>query len=304
MSDRILDFADEPARLSMRMEQLVIERPDKPDVTVPFADIAVLIISHRQVSLTQSVLATLAAKGGVLIAGDERHLPVGMYLPLVGNTTQAERFAAQAAASLPTQKRIWQDVIQAKIRMQGRLLEQLHDNDVGLLELARQVRSGDPDNLEGRAAQRYWPELFKSRFFRRDTEADDQNRFLNYGYAIIRAIVARAICSAGLHPCLGVHHHNRYDPYCLADDLMEPFRPLVDYNVVKLLEKLEPESPMNKEVKAHIIGFLLGRFSDVRQEEARTLFDWSTKMAASVADVFLGTREDALIPELVSLPNA
>ena len=299
MSDRILDFADEPARLSMRLEQLVIERPDKPEVTVPFADIAVLIISHRQVSLTQSVLATLAVKGGTLVVGDERHLPVGLYLPLVGHTTQAERFAAQASASLPTQKRLWQDVVQSKIRAQGRVLAMVHGSDAGLGELARLVRSGDPDNVEGRAAQRYWPELFKSRFFRRDPEAEDQNRFLNYGYAIARAIVARAICGSGLHPSLGIHHHNRYDAHCLADDLMEPFRPLVDYAVVQLLKKVEAETPMNKEVKAHVIGYLLGRFQDAPTGESRSLFDWSTRMTASVADVFLGKREDAMVPELV-----
>ena len=148
-----------------------------------------------------------------------------MLLPLVGHHLQARRFVAQAAASVPTKKRLWRQIVRAKIELQAHTLETLHGDSAGVRPLMRLVRSGDPENVEARAARAYWPLLFADDDFRRDHERGDQNRLLNYGYTVLRAIVARAICAAGLHPALGLHHHNQYSAFCLADDLMEPFRP-------------------------------------------------------------------------------
>ncbi|RKY25026.1 MAG: type II CRISPR-associated endonuclease Cas1, partial [Planctomycetota bacterium] len=226
MTERVLDLSEEPARLRVRYGQLVIRRSGMPDAAVPLVDLAVLVASNPQVSYTNAVLAGLAEAGGTFITCDRKHQPAGMLLPLRSHSLQAERFARQASASQPTRKRLWRQIVRAKIRAQSNLLKKLYGNDRGLSALISRVKSGDPQNLEAQASRRYWPALFADKSFRRDPDREDQNRFLNYGYAIIRAIVARAICAAGLHPSLGLHHHNRYNAFCLADDLLEPLRPI------------------------------------------------------------------------------
>ncbi|HJT36296.1 MAG TPA: type II CRISPR-associated endonuclease Cas1, partial [Pirellulales bacterium] len=204
------------------------------ECSVPLTEIAVLIAAHPQVTFTQAVLGGLAAAGGIFIVCDERWLPAGMLLPLRGHHLQARRFQAQAAVAAPVKKRLWQQIVRAKIETQAQALETLHGDSAGLRPLVPLVRSGDPENIEARAARIYWPLLFADESFRRQWEAGDQNRLLNYGYAVLRAIVARALCAAGLHPTLGLHHHNQYSAFCLADDLMEPFRPVVDIVVARL----------------------------------------------------------------------
>jgi CRISP-associated protein Cas1 len=265
---------------------------------VPLADVAVLITSHPQISFTHAVLAGLAAAGGIFIACNEKHLPAAMLLPLETHSTQAERFAKQAAAPLPVRKQIWKQIVQAKLRAQGRLLEERTGKDWGVIPMAARVRSGDPDNLEGRAARIYWKALFGEQDFRRDPEGEGLNPLLNYGYAVVRAIVARAICAAGLHPSLGVHHHNRYDAFCLADDLMEPFRPLVDRVVARLADTgrsgaLQPGSiSLDRDSKRAILEALLGRFT--AEGESRTLFDWASRAASSLAAAIVEENADKL----------
>ena len=295
MTERILDFSEEAVFLHVRYDQLVIERDDKPETTVPLEEIAALCVSNPQVRFSHAVLSGLAAKGGVFVVCNEKHLPIGMMLPLTGHTTQTERFSQQAGASIPTCKRLWQQLVKAKISAQGRALQELRGKDEGLFALASRVKSGDSENLEAQASRRYWSALFGDSF-RRDREAEDQNRHLNYGYAILRAIVARAICAAGLHPSLGVHHHNRYDSFCLADDLMEPFRPLVDKAVAKWIETHDPKASFDRETKAAILSALTGRFD--LEGESRTLFDVSSRLASSLALVFAGERQDLILPEL------
>ncbi len=294
--DRILDFSEEPASLSMRIGLLVIERKDKPELTIPFSDIAVIMTSHPQVHYSNAVLASLAQAGGAFIVCNEKYLPVGMLLPLVGHSTQAERFAAQANASLPACKQMWKQVIKAKVKAQGMLLKELHGKDMGLVAMAQKVRSGDPDNIEGQASRRYWPAIFGDKSFKRKREADDQNRFLNYGYTVLRAIVARAICAAGLHPSLGIHHHNRYDAFCLADDLMEPFRPIVDRAVVNYVNEKGKDAAMDKDAKAALISALTARFE--LDGDQRTLFDILSRTASSLAGVFEGERTELVLPEI------
>lgn len=315
MTDRILDISDRPARLTARGGLLVIDfgnpwdaaRPardpesglrarDTQSHTIPFADIAVLVTSHPQISFTQAVLANLAAAGGMFIVSDEKHLPAAMLLPLSTHSTQTERFARQAAVSLPTRKRAWQQIAQAKIRAQGRLLKEITGHDGGLGDMAVKVRSGDPDNLEAQAARLYWQALFGEDGFRRDPEGEGVNPHLNYGYAVLRAIVARALCAAGLHPSLGVHHHNRYDTFCLADDLMEPFRPLVDRVVAKLRRDalppaLPPDLQLDQNSRKAILTGLLIRYA--AEGEARTLFDWASRSAASLV-AMIEERDDKL----------
>ena len=323
MTERILDVSDRPAHLSVRNSLLVLrfasvasvcppaaETGDediaatesewrhrgapKDETTIPLSDIAALIVSHPQVSYTHAVLAGLAAAGATFIACDEKHLPAAMLLPLVTHSTQTERFAAQAQLSLPTRKRIWQEIVRAKLLAQARLLEERTGRDWGLGALALRVRSGDAGNLESQAARIYWRALFGD--FRRDPEGEGVNSCLNYGYAIVRAIVARALCGAGLHPSFGVHHHNRYDAFCLADDLMEPFRPLVDRVVARLRDERGPEVSLDKESKRAILEEVLARY--MAEGESRTTFDWASRAAASLAAIMEDRVEKLNLPEL------
>jgi CRISPR-associated protein Cas1 len=296
MTDRLIDISEGPARLKIRNELLVIEREGCDDYTVPLPELGVLVVSNPQVSYTQAVLSGIAAAGGAFVACDEKHTPVGMLLPLKAHFVQAERFGKQIEASLPTCKRLWQQLIEAKILAQGRLLKEFRGADEGLALMAEKVRSGDPDNIEGLASRRYWPALFNDRKFRRNRDAPDQNRHLNYGYAILRAIISRGICAAGLHPSIGLHHHNRYDAFRLASDLMEPFRPIVDKAVVKWIESHDPLATIDSQTKAALLAPLTGRFEI--EGESRTLFDIASRTAASLAGVFMGKEKSLSLPEI------
>ena len=294
MINRILDFSEAPARLRVRYAQLVVIRKELPEVSVPLADLAVVLVAHPQVTFTQAVLSGLAAAGGVFVTCNGQNLPVGMMLPLVAHHTQTERFAAQARATLPIRKRLWRQIVRAKIKAQAALLIELRGADFGLLPLVARVQSGDPANVEARAARRYWPYVFSDLDFRRHRENEDQNILLNYGYAVLRAIVARAVCAAGLHPSLGIHHHNRYDAYCLADDLMEPYRPTVDRAVAEYMSTHDEPYRLEAAAKQHIIADLTGRYEVDGQQ--RTLFDTAARMASSLADVFLGNAKALELP--------
>src|SRR5487761_636672 len=257
MTDRVLDLSDRPASLSVRNSLLWIRFGQEEPITIPLSDLAVVIVSHPQVSYTHAVLSGLAQAGAMFVTCDEKHLPVSMLLPLVTHSLQTERFAAQAGLALPVRKRIWQQIARAKIQAQARVLKERTGEESGLRALASQVRSGDPANLEARAARVYWQKIFGEIEFRRDREQDGLNACLNYGYAVLRAMVARAICGAGLHPSLSLHHHNRYDAFCLADDLMEPFRPVVDRVVALLRDERGPDVPLDRDAKKRILETLL-----------------------------------------------
>lgn len=296
MTDRILDISEASATLHVRYSQLVIEPESGPEVTTPLSELAVLVISHPRVLMTQSVISGMAESGGSVVICDGKHLPVAMMLPLQAHTTQAERFARQALAPLPLRKRIWQQIVRAKISAQGRLLRELHGDHAGLLAIPERVRSGDASNLESQASRRYWPLLFQNPKFRRGGPGPDQNAHLNYGYAVLRATVARALCGAGLHPSFGVQHHNRYNPFCLADDLMEPFRPLVDRAVYYWVQDHDPGEPLDKEAKAWLLEPILRRYAC--EGESRTLFDLLARSAASLARAFLEKRCELYLPEI------
>lgn len=294
MTERILDFSSEGARLSVQNGLLLVERHKQPKVTVPFEEVAVLIGAHRELLFTQAVFSRLAENGGIFVACDGRGLPVGLMLPLAGHHMQTARFAAQAQASKAAQKRQWQGIVRAKILAQGALLNKRYANDRGLTAMAARVQSGDPVNLEGQAARRYWGGLFADDpKFRRDRDLPGRNALLNYGYAVLRGIAARAICGAGLHPSFGLHHHNRYDAYALAADLMEPFRPIVDEAVARITEN-NPFQDLDPPTKRHLLSALLEPVSF--QKEQRSLFDALARMAASLAQVYMGERRDMLLP--------
>ncbi|MGC8846516.1 MAG: type II CRISPR-associated endonuclease Cas1 [Candidatus Hydrogenedens sp.] len=297
MTEHIIDLSEEGGRLNIDLERLAITQGEK-EFFIPLAEVSVVIVSHPAVTLTQPVLSGLMKYGAVFITCDEKRMPIGMMYPLVGHHLQMEKLKYQIEASLPIRKRAWQQIIKSKIQAQGKLLLELHGDDKGLIPLAERVQSGDPDNVEGLASRKYWNFLFPAEFeFHRNPEAGGINALLNYGYAILRGITARAIVSAGLNPSIGIHHHNRYNPFCLADDLMEPYRPIVDFAVVKFMRGKDAFVELNKEAKQFLIQNLMKKYK--MNDEERNLFDITFRTAVSLAQMFEGKRKTLILPEIV-----
>lgn len=236
-----------PCHLSLKLGQMLVRSKlfeGDAGNTVPIEDMGMLLMEHEQVTVTQGLLAKLLEHNVAVVHCNGQHHPAGMLLNFQGNSTQTETFIAQAEASKPLKKQLWQQVVKAKITNQAAVLEAMGQDGGRLYKLAQEVRSGDPDNREGTAAVYYWPRLFKGQpDFLRDREGHYPNNLLNYGYAILRATVARALAGSGLHPTLGLFHRNRYNAFCLADDMMEPYRPLVD-QVVAGKERIESRSQL------------------------------------------------------------
>jgi len=258
MTDRIIEIAETAAFLSLENNLLKIRIPEKDPVMVPVKEIQCLILANPAVTVSGAALSALADVACMVVVSGADRLPTGMMIPLNCNYLMAERVHAQINASVPLKKRLWQTVVQEKIRRQALLLKEIKGAEFSLDLFSRDVRSGDTNNMEGRAAAVYWKNLFRSVFVR-DRAADDNNLLLNYGYAVLRAMTARACCAAGLLPAIGINHHNRYDHYCLADDLMEPFRPVVDRQVVKMNPDNLRIGELKKEYRAALIGALLGK---------------------------------------------
>jgi CRISPR-associated protein Cas1 len=298
MRNRILEISESPCRLRVERRQLVVDQGKERDglfpTRIPLEDIAAVVVAHPQVSYTQAVLSELAEQGAAFITCNRNRMPVGILLPLDGNSVQAERFRKQLELKQPQKKRIWQQIVKSKIDMQARLLQEVHGDGCGLPPLIPLVRSGDTTNVEARAARRYWTELF-GKDFRRNVDANNQNRFLNYGYAILRAAAARAITTAGLHPSLGVHHHNKYNAWCLADDVMEPFRPVVDRIVVELTKSDGPEAAMDQAIRARLIGCLQHRI--FMHDQQRTVLDALNIMSASLVDAMSRSEAQLSLPQ-------
>ena len=268
MVKRTLYFGN-PAYLSLRNAQLVIKLPEvennaslpeamkrQSEVTKPIEDIGVVILDHRQITITSGAMEALLENNCALITCDSRSMPVGLMLPLYGNTTQNERFRKQLDASLPLKKQLWQQTVKRKITNQAAVLAQCTDCETGCIKAwAADVKSGDTGNLEARAAAYYWKSLFgEIDGFVRYREGIPPNNLLNYGYAILRAIVARALVASGLLPTFGIHHRNRYNAYCLADDIMEPYRPYVDELVCQLISEFGVSAELPKSLKASLLS--------------------------------------------------
>ena len=301
-----------PAYLSLKNAQLVIKLPEvekndtlpesfkvQTQVTKPIEDIGVVVLDNQRITITTGAIEALLENNCAVITCDHRSMPVGLMLPLSGNTTQSERFRDQINASLPLKKQLWQQTIQAKINNQASVLSSCRSPEVGCLRAwARDVRSGDPDNFEGRAAAYYWRNLFGKYIdnFTRDREGVPPNNALNYGYAILRAIVARALVSSGMLPTLGIHHHNRYNAYCLADDIMEPYRPYVDEYVFRLIQKHGlPSEELSKAWKAELL--LIPTLDVVIGGKKSPLMVGVSQTTASLYKCFSGEMRKVAYPE-------
>lgn len=308
MIKRTLCFSN-PAYLSLKNGQLVIKLPevekndDLPETfkaeavkTIPIEDVGVVVLDHRQITITQALLAKLLENNCAVITCDDRHLPTGLFLPLEGNTLQSERFNDQIEASLPLKKQLWQQTVQAKIHNQASVLKRLRQTEVGNMSAWKNdVRSGDPDNLEGRAAVYYWKNLFPDiDGFLRDRDGKVPNNLLNYGYAILRAVIARALVASGMLPTFGIHHHNRYNAYCLADDIMEPYRPYVDELVVNYTLRNGYPEELTTDVKSTMLSIPV--LDVVINGQRSPLMIAATQTTASLYKCFSGELRKIVYP--------
>lgn len=309
MIKRTLYFGT-PAYLSFRYGQLVLKLPEvetnaslpesfkKQSVRqIPVEDIGVVILDHKQITITQALLEALLENNSAVITCNSSHMPSGLLLPLEVNTLQSERFRDQLNASVPLKKQLWQQTVAQKIFNQAVVLSKVTTAETGcMMKWAKGVKSGDPDNLEARAAAYYWKNIFGKTNFVREREGEYPNNLLNYGYAILRGIVGRALVGSGLLPTLGIHHHNRYNAYCLADDIMEPYRPFVDMEVCKIVNEYPEDPSLTKEIKVKLLS--IPTLDVVVAGKRSPLMLGASTTTASLYKCFLGTSRKILYPEM------
>lgn len=255
MLKRTLFFSN-PAHLSTKYNQLIITDKSNGEIKqAPIEDLGFVVLDNQQITFTQSVMQELAANNTAVVICDKKHMPATMMFHLDTSQVQSQRFRYQVSASEPLKKQLWQQTVKVKIKNQAALLKHIGKSDDALNYIAAQVKSGDSTNEEAKASRHYWKYLF-GEGFRRDRFGAPPNPSLNYGYAILRAAVARALAGSGLLPTLGINHHNKYNAFCLADDIMEPYRPFVDKAVLEIRETIPAWHSMSKEVKAKLLEVL------------------------------------------------
>lgn len=298
MMKRTLYFGNS-AYLCLRDNQLVIKKKDGEQKTVPVEDVGFIILDSPQVTISNALLGFLTENNCAVISCDSRHLPSGLFLPLAGNSLQSERFRYQIEASLPLKKQLWQQTVEQKILNQAHVLEQKRKCPAKFLfSCAGNVRSGDADNREAVAAAYYWKQLFpRMENFTRDRFGIPPNNIFNYGYAILRGVVARSLVASGLLPTFGIHHSNRYNAYCLADDIMEPYRPVVDKLIVEQLDEMEEiPAELSREMK---ISLLQIPILDTRIGGKRSpLMNAVSLTTTSLYRCFAGESRKLLYPEV------
>ncbi|MBM2813310.1 MAG: CRISPR-associated protein Cas1 [Ignavibacteria bacterium] len=263
---------------------------------IPAEDLGFLVLDNYQITISTNAINKIGSNGGAVITSGSNHHPLMLALPLDGNYLQTERLRKQINASAPQIKNLWQQVVRAKIRNQAMLLKHFGKEEKNLTAKIERVRSGDSTKQEGIAAQYYWKTLFSGTDFRRDPDGDFPNNFLNYGYAIIRAVTARAIVTAGLHPSFGIFHKNKFNAFCLADDLMEPYRPVVDNIVYEYYLENPYQEFLHKEGKKMLIN---AAFQDVKIGTKTHPVSVAIQMTcASLNDYFTGKVKKIKLPEL------
>jgi len=295
VTKRIIDISTEPLYLSTQGQRLRLRSEHEKVVEVPFDEVQAMLLSHPQSTVTVRTLSDLATNGVATVVCDSTHRPTGIMLPIQSHTSIASRFLAQSSMKLPVRKRLWRQIVQGKLQSQSAALRALHRSDGGIRVLVSKVTSGDRTNVEAQAAVRYWKRIFNDPTFRRDAQGVGVNAALNYGYSVLRASMARAICGAGLHPALGLHHHQRDNPLCLADDLMEPFRPIVDVAVARFRSAGDIPDSLDPPTKRMILNALT---SAVRaSSELRTPFDIQEEVVHGLVRVIEGESVTMWLPD-------
>ena len=264
--------------------------------TIPIEDIGIIILDHQQITITQALMAGLLANNTAIITCDGTHHPTGLMLNLDGHSLQSQKFQAQVEATVPLKKQLWQQTITAKIQNQAAMLAFRREENKMLLSLAASVKSGDSENCEAQAAVYYWKKVFPDTLnFYRDREGPPPNNLLNYGYAILRALVARTLVGSGLLPTLGIHHRNQYNSYCLADDIMEPYRPYVDYIVFQIIRTNGKYLEMSPSMKKALLE--IPAMDVIIEGKKSPLMNAVQRTTASLAKCFEGTTRKILYPE-------
>ncbi len=277
-------------------DQLVVDFEDKTKEKrqVPIEDIGLIVLDHYQVKISNAILQSLTENNAAIVVCDQKHLPAAAMLPFASHHAFTEKIYFQLESSLPLRKNLWQQTITAKIKNQAALLETFGVETANLRLWAKEVRSGDPDNLEARAAAYYWEKYLSG--FRRHRYGEPPNNLLNYGYAILRAVVARALVASGMLPAVGIHHRNKYNPFCLADDIMEPFRPYVDKLVMDISEEVDEIDELTPAIKAKLLAVPV--IDIVIDSQSSPLMVGVQRTTASLMKCFEGSTKKLLYPEM------
>lgn len=294
---------ESPCHLRFQNGQLVVSyshvkgMEEIPEKSVPIEDIGILVLEHQQITLTHFLLDKLSSNNTAVVTCNEQHMPSGLLMPLESHTLQSERFRFQIEATEPLKKQLWQQTIKAKIYNQAIVLDKWHLPNQLMLNLAQKVKSGDSDNHEAQASAHYWKNIFPQAWhFFRHREGPPPNNLLNYGYAIVRATMARALAGSGLLPALGIFHRNRYNAYCLADDIMEPYRPFVDLTVRAIMDKTSQLDVLNRDLKNQLLRLPT---LDVKIEDEKSpLFVATQRTASSLAKCLAGQQRKIGYPVL------
>ena len=299
MIGRIIEVAEDRRHLFLSRGFLVVQDTEgerKELGQIPLDDIAAVIANAHGLSYTNNLLVALAERCAPFVLCAANHNAVGMVMTIDGNYQQAKRFDAQLAATQPLIKRMWADIVKSKLQQQAAALEATGAPHIPLQALVKKVRSGDPENFEAQGAKRYWGLLFGDDF-RRDQQGGGINAMLNYGYTVLRAATARAVIAAGLHPTIGLHHSNEGNAMRLVDDLMEPFRPMIDLKVWQLSK--QGKTMVTPESKRALVRSL---YDDMQTSAGATpVMVCTQKLAVSLAQAFMGERDKLDLP-LPGLP--
>jgi len=290
-------YIGNPAYLKLKDKQLKVTDPETKEEkgSVPIEDIGLLMLDHYQITLSNQLIQELMKNNVILISCDERHLPLAGMLPFSGNTLFSERVKTQIEVSEPLKKQLWKQTVEYKIQNQLKVLEQLGKYASPMYEYLKEVKSGDTTNMEGIAAQHYWKYLIDSDFLR-DRFGDGPNPFFNFGYGVLLSIIARALVDTGLLLVLGIFHRNKYNPYCLASDIMEPYRPIVDLLVMKWLQLHPEKQSLDKESKTFLLQIAT---QDVNIEKlVRPLIVGVKMTASSLLKCYTGEKRQISYPEL------
>lgn len=287
-------YIGNPAYLRLKNQQLEIYKKNELIGRIPVEDMAILLLDNPQITITNALLSFLQQNNVLVITCDPSHLPLGFMLPCYGHSEYSHHLKVQIEAGKALKKQLWKQTVEAKIKNQAKLLELQQKDTAAMQYYLSKITSGDPANMEAKAAQYYWKNLFQD--FRRNPQGETPNNLLNYGYAILRAIVARALVSSGLLVSLGIFHSNKYNPYCLADDIMEPYRPFIDQLILDLLEEYPEQQQLNTDVKAKILKIAT---QDVRiNGKNRPLFIAISTTTASLNKCFHGNKRKIIYPEI------
>ncbi len=298
MIKRTLFFSN-PAYLSTKNKQLVVNYPEEnvPPKRVPIEDIGMLVLESQQITISNGLLAKLIQNKAAIISCDSYHMPISLLQPLVGHSEQTERMRHQLNASVPLQKNLWQQTISAKINNQACFMEKRNIPARKMYKWASNVKSGDTENHESRAAVYYWQHLFGIENFTRGQHGNAPNNLLNYGYAILRGITARALVSSGMLPSVGIFHRNKYNAFCLADDIMEPYRVFVDVLVNDIVQSEEPFEELTTSLKTSLLQ--LPVMDVVIDGNKSPLMVAMSRTTNSLYECFTGISRKVLYPELV-----